>query len=174
MRLLLTLALSAGLVGPALAQEITTTLGREIEAVPVRLERAESFLQAGGESVTATDLVIVSVEVVNLVPFLPRGAEPPLFVVGDVIARQIVSPLLGGRALLLAPAPPPGVTLTVGLLPSGLNLAAVREMPKDALQRERTALTNVLSVTPVAAEPLRFPDVKTLRDRFTATRGRIE
>jgi len=158
----------------ASAQEVrNSVLGTEITAAPARLGKAEAFVAAGGATVTAAETVIVTVEVRDLTPFLPRGAEPPLFVVDGVVAKELVSPLISGRAVLLAPAPESGEAVTLSLLPSGLDLATIRTLPRGELAKMAAQDPDLRRVVPATTDPVLAEGIDELRARLLSNRGRV-
>ncbi len=73
-----------------------------VEIADVALQEPAEFWR-DGEQREASDTVMIRVRVNDVFRFLPGGAEPPHFVVGDAVAEMVRSPLGDSIAVILVP-----------------------------------------------------------------------
>ena len=158
---------------PGWSQDRAGPLGEAVEVARAVLDKPEIFDLGGGETLSTAEIVIVSVEVLDLTPFLPRGAEAPVAVIDGAVAKELVSPLLTGRLILAAPAPPPGGTISFSLLPPGMGASSIARLPKERLLREAQRGTDLRRLVPSDTPPLRLDDLGALRARLAESGGRI-
>lgn len=171
------LALAAALAaGSGRAQEARPVLGDVISVQNVRLAKPEEFLTAGGEMRVAADMLVVTVELQVITPFLPRALAPPSVVSGDVLGKLLVDPALAGQLVVAVPLPGDGSSLSLALVDHALEPAdrddgkSGPRLSADAVRRaaERIAVP-YRRITPVEIE-----DFETMRQRFVTSQGRLE
>ena len=148
--------------------EAAGVLARVLEARPVRLDRPVP-LWRDGKREPAQAALLLRVSVTDPFLFMPRGAMPPSFVLGEEVCTVLRGPFPSGEAVLLAPVPPPGQPLLlwlapVGMGPQGLRRTDLRRLRPGAAEVRRGA---ALAVTvPRGSGERRYKDVTELLGEF--------
>jgi hypothetical protein len=148
-------------LGPAEAEKPLLAAVREVS--PARLERPAMFWR-NGKQVSTRDVLLIRVEVSSVVPFVPRGIAPPLFILGEWVCQFVRDPLAGkGQALLIAPR---DAELVLWLTPSGPAPENLSEARTASYRKLAERSGNRLTVPVPSAEA----PVKTYKDLGELTR----
>ena len=138
-----------------------------VEVIDVDLQAPARFWQDGRDVETQeTTLIRVQVDSIDL--FLPRGSEPPLFVVGDSVAETVQSPLGDGIAVILAPRSAVVSDPTLWMTLAGTTKEQVTsEWRNRQLEnlRDRSP-DSLLRLTPAPEAALDFQDLETIREQL--------
>ncbi len=169
-------ALIVAVASPAMTQD-RQVLGEIVETRFVALERPETFLALSGPARDASDTVIVTTQVLDLMPFLLAASGPPAFVVNGTLAEVVRGPFVDGTITLMAPAPDPGDAIEITTIRDGESVRLALRNP-EALAAP--GAVEVLRDAPVIRVgipdlgPVRLRDLDALRERLNQNAGRLD
>lgn len=164
-------------VPPAPVRSQNSGLGTVASVEPLHIEQGFTVWRDGVE-VTVQDGLLIHLDGLNPVMFIPRAMTPPLFVLGNTVGQMLLSPFDQGQAVLLMDSPPPDTEIALWMtdpaeIPEHLVGSRLKARQEEALAPGAHSGINIR--TPPASTPrTQYRDRAGLEDRLVSPRVSAE